>query len=160
MENHPYLSKTLLHQEQVLQFTKFTNEMALELGLRLIASAKRAGKAIAANISRNGQILFHHAMSGMSNDNAEWIRRKNNVVGRYGHSSFYVGTDYKNRGMDFDEIKSLDIKDFAAYGGAFPLIIKDVGVVGTITVSGLPQAEDHALIVVELQAYLNVAADI
>lgn len=90
MGNHQDLSKTLLRQEQVLQFTKFTNEMAIELGLRLIESAKRDGKAITANITRNGQVLFHHAMSGTSNDNAEWIRRKNNVVNRYGHSSYPI----------------------------------------------------------------------
>jgi uncharacterized protein (UPF0303 family) len=30
-------------------------------------------------------------------------------------------------------------KDYATHGGAFPLIIKDVGVVGTVTVSGLAQ---------------------
>ena len=32
------------------------------------------------------------ALDGTSPDNDEWIRRKSNVVDRFGHSSFYVGT--------------------------------------------------------------------
>ena len=37
--------------------------------------------------------------------------------------------------------------DYACHGGAFPLIIKDVGCVGAIVASGLKQDEDHALVV-------------
>ena len=154
MENYQKLLGDLLQQEEALQFARFTNEMALDLGLRLIEAAKRDGKAITASISRNGQVLFHCAMTGTSPDNAESIRRKSNVVNRYGHSSFYVGTEYKSRSAAFDDLASIEHKDFAAYGGAFPLIVRQVGTVGVIAVSGLPQAEDHALVVAELKAYL------
>jgi uncharacterized protein (UPF0303 family) len=158
MDNNLELAKALLREEQALQFTSFTNETALELGLRIVGAAKQAGKAVTVNITRNGQVLFHHAMAGTANDNAEWIRRKNNVVNRFGHSSYYVGINYKNRGLDFDTVAYLDSKEYAAYAGAFPLSVKDVGIVGTITVSGLPGVQDHILLVGVLQDYLRLDA--
>lgn len=150
------LAKTLLQQEQLLQFATFGNDTALELGLRIVAAAKRDGKAISVAITRNGQLLFQHAMPGTASDNAEWIRRKNNVVDRFGHSSYYVGLGFRNRGLDFEKLSYVDNRELAAEAGAFPLLIKDVGMVGTVTVSGLPQAQDHTLLVAVLQDYLKV----
>lgn len=154
MDQNPDLLATLLRQEQDLQFTRFDNAMALALGLRIVSAAAAAAQAVTVSIYRNGQLLFHHAMAGTSNHHAEWIRRKNNVVNRFGHSSYYVGAQARNRGMDFDKNPTLDVKDFAAQGGAFPLLIRDVGMVGTVTVSGLTQEEDHALVVQEMGVYL------
>ena len=155
MDNYGELLNTLLQQEQELQFTAFSNDDALALGLRLVELAKQKGKAVAVNITRNSLVLFHHAMDGTFGDQADWIRRKNNVVARFGHSSFYVGNDFKSRNTVFDDVKHLDSKELAPFGGAFPLIIKNVGIVGTITVSGLPQAEDHALVVEAIRSVLK-----
>src|SRR5215469_1195291 len=43
------------------------------------------------------------------------------------------------------EKSGLELKDFAAHGGGFPILLEGTGCIGTITVSGLPQREDHAL---------------
>jgi uncharacterized protein (UPF0303 family) len=134
MENAE-LAKALLRQAQQLQFSAFSNDRALELGLIMVAAAKREGKAISFAITRNGQVLFQHAMEGTSADNAEWIRRKNNVANRFGHSSYYVAVNYRNRGVDFDKTAYIDNREMAAEAGAFPLLIKGVGMVGTMTVS-------------------------
>ena len=144
----------LLAQEEKLQFTSFSNENALEVGLKLIEGARALGKPVSVNITRNGQLLFAHAMSGTSLHNAEWIRRKNNIVNRMAHSSFYVHNNIKNRGGDPDNIPGLDPREFGAHGGAFPLLLKGTGMIGTITVSGMPSAEDHALVVHVLTAYI------
>jgi uncharacterized protein (UPF0303 family) len=153
------LAKTLLHQEQMLQFASFSNDTALELGLRLVAAARRDNKAVSIAITRNGQLLFQHAMAGTAVDNAEWIRRKNNVVDRFGHSSYYIGVWFRNRGLDFEKLSYVDNRELAAEAGAFPLLVKDVGMIGTITVSGLPQAHDHTLLVGVLQDYLKVSLE-
>ncbi|HYH89129.1 MAG TPA: heme-binding protein, partial [Solirubrobacteraceae bacterium] len=76
---------------------------------------------------------------------------KNRVVRRFGHSSYYMNV---SEGGAFNANYLLDEAEFAAHGGAFPVIVRDVGVVGTVTVSGLPQEEDHRLVVSVLRAFL------
>jgi uncharacterized protein (UPF0303 family) len=154
MDNYAELLDTLTQQEKELQFTAFNSDTALALGLKLVELAKAGSKIITINITINGKVLFHHAMQGASADQAEWIRRKNNVVARFGRCSFYVGIDHKQRGVVFEDIKHLDPKDYAPYGGAFPITLKDTGIIGTVTVSGLRQAEDHALVVEALRVVL------
>ena len=144
----------LAREEEELQFTAFSNGDALALGLRLVERARESGKAVTVDITRNGHQLFHHAMAGTTPDNANWVRRKNNVVQRYGRSSWHVGTQYRGKGKTFEADSGADPADFAAHGGAFPLALRGTGVIGTVTVSGLPQAEDHALVTSVLRAYL------
>lgn len=154
MENYAELLETLAQQEKELQFAAFDSDTALALGLKVIELARQQGKAITVNITVNSKVLFHHAMQGASADQADWIRRKNNVVARFGRCSFYIGIDHKHRGVAFDEIKYLDPVDYAANGGAFPITIKDTGIIGTVTVSGMRQVEDHAMVVEALRAVL------
>ncbi len=139
-------------QEDELQFLSFTNDTAWELGNALVATAREGGLAVTIDISRGEQRLFHCALPGTAADNDEWIERKNRVVRRFGHSSYYMGV---KEGEGFAARFLLDEREFAAHGGAFPLIVRDVGVVGTITVSGLPQEEDHRLVVAVLRAFLG-----
>lgn len=155
MENYAELLTTLTQQEQELQFTAFGSDTALTLGLKIVELARARDKAITVNITINGKVLFHHAMQGASADQAEWIRRKNNVVARFGRCSFYVGIDHKHRGVSFEDISYLPPVDYAANGGAFPIALRDTGIIGTVTVSGLRQAEDHALVVEALRALLG-----
>jgi endoglucanase len=145
----------IAQQEERLQFTSFTNEMALDIGNTIIALARKGAKPVAVDITRNGTQLFFHGMTGTSADHADWIRRKNNLVKRTGHSSFYIHTEVKNKGGDIDAIPTLDLRDFAAHGGAFPLMVRGTGAIGTITVSGLPGPDDHALVVQALETYLK-----
>ncbi|HZP94704.1 MAG TPA: heme-degrading domain-containing protein [Burkholderiales bacterium] len=147
--------QALLREEAELQFAEFTNDTALALGMALVEAAKTQHKAVTIDICRNGQQRFHCALAGASADNDAWIRRKNNVVNRYGHSSLCVGTEFRARGTTFEDASRLDIDRYAAHGGAFPVIVRNVGVVGTVTVSGLPQLEDHALVVGVLRQFLS-----
>ncbi|MRV70364.1 heme-degrading domain-containing protein [Duganella sp. FT92W] len=147
----------LAREEQALQFAAFSNDDALALGLKLVERAREMGKAVTVDITRNGHQLFHHAMAGTTPDNANWVRRKNNVVQRYGRSSWHVGTQYRSKGKTFEADSGADPADFAAHGGAFPLSLRGTGVIGTVTVSGLPQQEDHALVTSVLRDYLAQA---
>ena len=148
--------EVLQRQEQLLQFDRFDNDTALEIGLRLIDMARTSRKAVSVEIARNGTVLFAHGMNGTSRDNSDWIRRKSNLVNRTGHSSFYIHNQVRLNGGDHDAIPALDPREYAAHGGSFPIVIKGSGQVGTITVSGLPGAEDHAMVVAALKDYLKV----
>lgn len=159
MESDAHLLATLLRQEETLQFERFTNETAYELGTRMVEAARAEEKAVTIDIRRNGQQLFHVALPGTSADNDAWIQRKNRVVNRFGHSSFYIGRRYASRGTTIGESALLDEARYAPHGGAFPIIIRAVGVVGTITVSGLPQEEDHAFVVRMIGAHLGVGVE-
>jgi len=155
MRNYTELLKELLEQEEEIQFSSFSNDMAFAVGTALLEAAKSKGKPVTIDISRNGQQLFHFAMEGTSLDNEVWIKRKNNVVNRFGHSSFFMGISLLSKGQTMEEKYLISSSEYAAHGGAFPLIVRGVGVVGTITVSGLPQQEDHELVITTLKQFLS-----
>jgi uncharacterized protein (UPF0303 family) len=155
MSEYSELLAQLQHEEDTIQFTAFTNDMAIDLGLRLVQAARQAQQSVTVDICRNGQQLFHCALPGTSADNDEWIQRKCRVVNRFGHSSFYMGVYLKDQNTTIDAKYLLDPATYAPHGGAFPIIVKDVGVVGTVTVSGLPQEDDHRLVVRVLKDFLS-----
>lgn len=149
------LLESLLHEEEEIQFTTFTNETAWQIGSRFVEVARQESLGVTIDICRHGHQLFHAALPGTTADNDAWIKRKNRVVNRFGHSSFYIGNLYKSQGTTIEQKSLLDPTRYAPHGGAFPIIIKGVGVVGTITVSGLPQAEDHKLVVRVLREFMQ-----
>jgi uncharacterized protein (UPF0303 family) len=141
-------------EEAELQFTSFTNDDAWQLGSALVAAARREGAPVAIEISRNGHRLFSAALTGATPDNASWIERKTRVVHRFGHSSLHVRQTFVERGTTFEEALGLDPTLYAAHGGAFPLLVRSVGQVGVVVVSGLPQLDDHRMVVGALRAHL------
>ncbi len=116
--------------------------------------AQKEGLPITIDITRGSHQLFHASLSGSSTDNDEWVKRKVRLVYRFGHSSLYVGQLLKSKGKRLEEAYLISESDYAAHGGCFPVIVKDTGMVGTITVSGLPQEEDHKLVVQAIRDYL------
>jgi uncharacterized protein (UPF0303 family) len=82
------------------------------------------------------------------------VHRKSNVVARFHRSSYGVGLTMKSKN-DSLEARGLPINEYASHGGSFPLAVKDAGIVGSVTVSGLPQRADHELVVEALCALLG-----
>jgi len=150
---------SLLALETELQFDHFDHDIAWALGCSIVELARSRSTGVVVNIRRNGQRLFHAALAGTAADNDDWIERKSRVVDRFGHSSLYLGTlmasaDSRFSESTFEESYRLDASLFAAHGGAFPVIVRGTGMVGTIAVSGLPQLEDHALVVEGVRRFL------
>jgi uncharacterized protein (UPF0303 family) len=145
----------LAAEEEELQFTSFTNDDAWELGTALVEFARRQGAPVAIDISRNHHQLFRAALPGATPDNDSWIERKQRVVHRFGHSTLHTRQAFVERGTTFEEALGLDPQLYAAHGGGFPVIVRSVGPVGVVVVSGLPQLEDHRLVVTALRAHLG-----
>ena len=153
-DSFPSLAE-LAAEEEELRFGGFTNDDAWDLGSALVAVARRDGAPVAVDVSRHGHQLFHASLPGTSPDNDSWIQRKTRVVHRFGHSSLYVRQASIERGTTFEEEFGLDPALYAAHGGAFPVVVRSVGPVGAVVVSGLPQLEDHRMVVAAIRAHLG-----
>jgi uncharacterized protein (UPF0303 family) len=150
------LIASLEDQEERLVFTRFDNADAWRLGSAMVAAAIQRALPVTIDIRRHHQQLFHAALPGTTAENDAWIERKVNVVNRFAAASYLVGRRLTARGSALDEALGVEPRLFAAHGGAFPVRIRDVGVVGTVTVSGLPQADDHAFVTEMIGAFLGV----
>ena len=144
----------LLAQEKRLVLPRFDNDTAIALGLLLVEMARQRSLPVTIDITRAGHQLFHVALPGTSADNDEWVKRKVATVMRFGHSSFYMGRSTAAKGVDFCARYLLDPMRYAPQGGSFPIAVAGTGVVGTATISGLPQADDHAFVVDGLTRFL------
>ena len=142
-------------QERRLTLTRFTYDDAWRLGTLLVELARARQAPVAVDIRRGGQQLFHAALPGSTPDNDAWIDRKRRVVERYGCSSLLVGSRFRAKGTTFEDSSRLDPDVYAAHGGSFPIRVEGAGVIGTVTVSGLPQVEDHRMVVEALERFTD-----
>jgi uncharacterized protein (UPF0303 family) len=141
---------TIARQEAELIFTAFDAETAWRLGTSLRELAVARGHSIVIDIRRFGhphQPLFYTALAGTTPDNARWVERKSNVVARFHRSSYQLGLYLKHNNTTLVEKYSLSDAEYATHGGSFPLKVAGAGIIGSVTVSGLPQREDHNLVV-------------
>ncbi|GAB2482928.1 heme-degrading domain-containing protein [Promicromonospora xylanilytica] len=138
-------------QEAELALTTFTHDQAWRLGVRLVELATERDLSVTVDIRKGTQQVFHAARPGTTPDNDSWIERKVRVVYRFGASSYLVGLRARAKDRDFNADHGLAFQEYSAHGGAFPVRVEGVGIVGVVTVSGLAQQDDHALVVEALR---------
>lgn len=146
----------LKKQEQQGQFQSFSEEIAFDFGSAVYAIARAKRAPVVVNIRTSDRALFHAAMPGATPDNDEWVRRKSNVVLRYHQSSLLFGDTLAMKGKTINPDMGIDMFNYGAHGGSFPIRVKKVGVIAAVTVSGLPQLDDHRMIVEALDQYLKI----
>jgi len=151
--------ETIALQERRLQFKYFDSGLAWTLGSSIKAAAEKSNAAVAIDIQLHGHPLFFFAMPGTTPNNIDWIRRKRNVVLRFHRSSYAIGLTYERDQTTLQAKTGADLRDFATHGGGFPILLEGTGCIGSITVSGLPQREDHMLIVSVLQEYFHISPE-
>jgi uncharacterized protein (UPF0303 family) len=139
---------------KIIQLEKFSNEIALEMGLKVIEEARSSGKQIAVSIDRLNHNIFKYVSDSLPADKHDWLRRKANVAIRFEESSLAVKSDLETNGMSLKETFGLESNDYIAKGGSIPIKVQNAGLVAVITVSGLSDIEDHNLIVSALRDYI------
>ena len=140
----------IVAQESTLTLPGFTPDIAWQLGTTLRDFAIARHQPLVIDVRRFGsphQQLFFCALAGTTPDNARWVARKINVVARFHKSSYHVGRLLEQAGLTFNARYDLPLEDYAPHGGSFPLNVAGAGIVGSVTVSGLPQRDDHNLVV-------------
>jgi uncharacterized protein (UPF0303 family) len=145
-------------QERALVFQRFDEDIAFAIGSALRKAAGDKGKALAIDIRTWDRPLFYFAMAGTLPDNAEWVRRKSNCVRRYSRPSYAMTLRHRQRGTGFAHDDGVDEMEIAAHGGSFPIRVAGAGVIGSITVSGVPGRDDHGFVVAAIAQHLGVDA--
>jgi uncharacterized protein (UPF0303 family) len=142
-------------QEELLHFDAFDNATAWLLGERMKRHCEDRNVAVTIEIRLCGNTVFFFAMPGTSPNNAEWARRKRNTTEMHQRSSYAVGLALLN-GESLESQTGLSSRDYASHGGSVPIRVKGIGFVGAATISGLPQREDHNIVVQTLAAFIGV----
>lgn len=146
----------IAEQERRLVLTHFDASTAWALGSALKAAAEARRVAVTIEIRVQRETVFFFAMPGTTPANADWARRKRNSVDLLQRSSYAIGLELKRDSSSLEERLGLTTRDHASHGGCFPITLAGAGCIGTVTVSGLPQREDHNMVVEALAALCGV----
>ena len=145
----------VIAQEESLQPDHFDAADAWQLGLILRDLGLEIGADMALHITLLGAQVFHCGLGHPKPNFDHWIARKERGTLECWKSSLRLklealtgGNQLENHGFTAPEV--------VFCGGCFPLRLKTLGVVGTITVSGLKDVEDHQLAVDALAKFMNV----
>lgn len=149
----------MAEQQRLLVFPRFDAASAWELGQRLKLAAEARGVAITILIRIGGHVAFAYTMPGVPPANADWARRKSNTVEMIQRSSYAIGCSPSRDGLSTTQRMGLPARDYAEAGGAFPITVAGVGCIGVVAISGLPQRDDHALVVDVLAEMIGVPGE-
>ena len=142
-------------QEAELVLPAFDEAVAYEIGSAIRARALAEGLSLVVDVRTWDRQLFFSATPGTSADNAEWVRRKINSVRRFQRASYRLVLE---RGeAPFSPQSGADPADYVIAGGGFPIRVPGAGIVGALTISGLPGRQDHGVAVDALCDYLGTA---
>ncbi|MCV9997850.1 heme-degrading domain-containing protein [Pararhizobium sp. YC-54] len=142
-------------QERELQFDSFSLATGWALGALLRAMAVERKLGVVIDVTLFSMPVFYSALEGSTPDNPNWVRRKRNCVFRFLKSSYALGLSLAKQDTTIQAKFGLSEAEFAPHGGSFPIVVKGTGCIGAVTVSGLPQRDDHNMVVEALAQLLG-----
>lgn len=145
----------IARQEEALRFPSFNLDTAWQLGSLIQKMAASRSLPVVVDVTLHSMPAFYAGLPGSTADNANWVRRKRNLVLRFLKSSYAIGLQLQRQGATVEQKFGLPAADYAPHGGSFPIHVSGTGVIGAVTVSGLPQRDDHNLVVEALAIFLK-----
>lgn len=141
-------------QEIELVLPQFDEAVAFALGTAIYERALAEGLSLVVDVRSWDRQLFFAATANTNPDNAEWVRRKINSVRRFARASYRLVLE---RGeAPFSPQSGADPADYVIAGGGFPLRVAQAGIIGCLTISGLPGRDDHGVAVDALCDHLGL----
>lgn len=144
-------------QERTLVFERFDEQVAFDLGCEIRDLALKDGLGIYLEIASWDRRLFAAATPGSAGSNVNWARRKLNVVRMFGRATYAMVLEQQRADRMLAPAQGLSVEDYVLAGGGFPIRLANAGMVGGIAVSGLPEREDHKLIIAALCRVLHIS---
>jgi len=132
----------------------FDETTAFHLGCILVRIAQEERMPVVVNIRNASRTFFHAALPGSRGINDAWARRKSNTALAMEEASLVTARKLAASGRSLAD-HGLALADHADSGGAVPLRVKGAGMAAVCTVSGLPQVEDHRLVLRGLTELLS-----
>ncbi|SMH53251.1 heme-degrading domain-containing protein [Mesorhizobium australicum] len=145
----------IIEQEKALVFDAFDEAAAFELGSALRARALADSLPINIDIRLWDRPLFYAAMPGSRSSNQDWARRKINAVRHFLKPSYRLFLEQGGKDQVIAAHHGLPATDYIFAGGAFPIRVRNAGVIGAVAISGLPSREDHNSVVAVLADLLG-----
>ena len=146
--------ETLAQEAAELLLTTFDYAFAWQLGSLMQAEAAALSLPVAITVAHGTDVVFSALMPGATPDNSDWASRKRAVAHRFHRSSLSLRLEAEEGGYDFNLRYILPPELFIASGGGVPLMLRGGTLIGTVGVSGLPDTEDHQLVVTALRKLL------
>jgi uncharacterized protein (UPF0303 family) len=132
----------ITQQEAELVFDRFDEDLAFEIGSNMRKLAKTFGKGVAVGVYLWDRTVFFGATAGATDGNRGWIERKVKLVRLMQKSSYRIVLERGDQPRILTNW-ALEAGDYAIAGGAFPITIRNVGIIGAAATSGLPERDDH-----------------
>jgi uncharacterized protein (UPF0303 family) len=146
----------IAEQEATLVLPSFDEAIAFAIGSAIRERALDEKLGIVVDIRSWDRPLFYAALPGSTGSNPNWARRKINVVKMFLKSTYRMVLEQQRADRTFKPGEGLDASDYVLAGGGFPVTVKGAGVIGVIAVSGLPERQDHQVIVDALCDHLGI----
>lgn len=143
----------LRKQEERYQFAVFNHQSAFDLAMTILEKYKIriAGREMKEGLGiriRIGElVVFQYLMDKKDED--EWLRKKERVVWASGIGSMLAAALHQQDG------RYAELADYSTYClgcGGFPIKVNGE-LIGSVCVSGMPDLEDHDLLIEALEAY-------
>ncbi|UJW86515.1 heme-degrading domain-containing protein [Devosia sp. SL43] len=155
MGDQAYTLESLAEEQESLRLERFDYEIAWRLGQMMRTAASERKLKVSVTLAHGADIIFATLLPGATPDNLAWAARKRAVAQRFQRSSLSMRLQAEKTQFDFNERFRLPPADYVASGGGVPLMMQNGTLVGTVGVSGLPDVEDHTLVIDALKRLKN-----